>query len=193
MKALPIIDEEPSNWTILQSDAVYDNGAQLRVIRQTVRLPDNTVVDDYFRIDLASFTAVYAVTEDDKVLLLRQYKHGVGKTCLTLPGGQVDPGEDPEFSARRELLEETGYGGGRWIAGPSLVLHGNQGISRAHVFVARHVIKLADAHSGDLEEAEVVTSDRSELRRAMLSGQVPITSHVATVGIAEALFATNKG
>ncbi len=187
MKAMPIIIDDP-NWSVLKSDTVYDSGNQLRVVRQCVQLPDNRIVDDYFRIDLPSFATVYAVTEDDEVLLLQQYKHGVGQVCLTLPGGQVDPGEDPEFSARRELLEETGYGGGRWLSGPSLVLHGNQTIAKAHVFVARHVIKIADACSDDLEDATLVTRRRFELRSAILAGELPVTSHVAAVGIAEALF-----
>lgn len=192
MKASSIVLEDP-HWSVLQSDTVYDSGKNLRVLRQTVQLPDSRIIDDYFRIDLPSFTSVYAVTEENQVLLLQQYKHGAGQVCLTLPGGQVDPGEDPEFSARRELLEETGFGGGRWIAGPALVLHGNQGIARAHVFVASHVIKLGEPCSGDLEDAVLVTRQRAYLREAILRGELPVTSHVATIGIAEALFAATKG
>lgn len=192
MKATSIVLDDP-HWSVLQSETVYDSGKNLRVLRQTVQLPDCRIIDDYFRIDLPSFTSVYAVTEENEVLLLRQYKHGAGQVCLTLPGGQVDPGENPEFSARRELLEETGYGGGRWIAGPSLVLHGNQGIARAHVFVASHVFQLGEASSDDLEDTVLVTRKRAYLREAILRGELPVTSHVATIGIAEALFATLKG
>nr|WP_282449408.1 NUDIX hydrolase [Roseibium sp. CAU 1639] len=175
---------------MVESRKVFEAGDRLRVLRQTVCLPDNRLVDDYYQIDLPSFASIYAVTEDNRVLLLRQYKHGIGRVCLTLPGGQVDPGEDAEFCARRELLEETGYGGGRWLAGPSLVLHGNQRIASAHIFVARHVIKLADAHSGDLEDATLITLPRDRVRQAALSGDLPVTSHVATVGIAEMLLAS---
>lgn len=188
MKSTALLDDSPG-WSVLHSDTVYDSGKQLRVVRQTVQLPDNRIIDDYYRIDLPSFATVYAVTEEDEVLLLRQYKHGIGQVCLTLPGGQVDPGEDPEFSARRELLEETGYGGGRWMTGPSLVLHGNQAIAKSHIFVARHVIKLAEACSDDLEDAILVTRRRLEMRNAILNGELPVSSHVAAIGIAEAMFA----
>jgi len=179
-------------WSLVESRKVFEAGDRLRVLRQTVCLPDNRLVDDYYQIDLPSFASIYAVTEDDRVLLLRQYKHGIGRVCLTLPGGQVDPGEDAEFSARRELLEETGYGGGRWMAGPSLVLHGNQRIASAHIFVARHVIKLAEAHSGDLEDATLITLPRDQVRQAALAGELPVTSHVASVGIAEMLLAASR-
>jgi len=187
---MALSNESPDCWSLLESRKVFEAGARLKVLRQTVCLPDSRVVDDYYQIDLPSFAAIYAVTETDQVLLLRQYKHGVGQICLTLPGGQVDPGEDAEFSARRELLEETGYGGGRWLAGPSLVLHGNQRIAMAHIFVATHVIKLAAPNSGDLEDAELITRSRDEVRRALTRGDMPITSHVAAVGIAESLLGT---
>lgn len=185
-------DEDRDLWSLVESRKVFEAGDRLRVLRQTVCLPDNRLVDDYYQIDLPSFASIYAVTEDNRVLLLRQYKHGIGRVCLTLPGGQVDPGEDTEFCARRELLEETGYGGGRWLAGPSLVLHGNQRIASAHIFVARHVIKLTDAHSGDLEDATLITLPQDQVRLAALSGDLPVTSHVATVGIAEMLLAASR-
>lgn len=174
-------------WSLVENRKVFEADNRLRIHRQTLCLPDNRIVEDYYQIDLPSFAAIYAVTEQDQVLLLRQYKHGVGQVCLTLPGGQIDPGEDAEFSARRELLEETGYGGGRWLAGPPLILHGNQRIAMAHIYVARHVIKLGEANSGDLEETELLTSPRNDVRQAVLNGELPITTHVAAVGIAEAL------
>jgi ADP-ribose diphosphatase len=181
--------EDPNSWALVDSRKVFEASNRLRVMRQTVCLPDNRIVDDYYQIDLPSFATIYAVTEQDEVLILRQYKHGVGEVCLTLPGGQIDPGEDAEFSARRELLEETGYGGGKWITGPSMVLHGNQKIAVAHVFVACHVIKLCEAISGDLEDATLLTMPRKEVCQSMLKGKTPITSHVAAIGMAEMFLA----
>lgn len=173
------------HWSVLETEKVYGAGKRLQVSRQKVCLPDNRIVDDYYQIELPSFATIYAVNEADEVLLLKQYKHGVGEVCLTLPGGQVETGEDAEFTARREMLEETGYGGGRWYAGPTLVLHGNQRIAQAHIYVARNVIKLGEAASGDLEEAVLTTMPRSDLRTAVKAGLMPVTTHVATVGIAE--------
>ncbi len=184
--AVPLTQKQNlDHWTVLDTEKVYDAGKRLQVSRQKVCLPDSRIVDDYFQIELPSFATIYAVNEADQVLLLKQYKHGVGNVCLTLPGGQVEAGEDAEFTARREMLEETGYGGGRWYAGPTLVLHGNQRIAKAHIYVARNVIKLGDAASGDLEEARLTTMPRSELRAAVQAGLMPVTTHVATVGIAE--------
>ncbi|MEP3427876.1 MAG: NUDIX hydrolase [Roseibium sp.] len=187
---VPITKHEcPDCWTLLDSDKVFEADNRLRVTRQTVCLPDSRIIDDYYQIDLPSFAAIYTLTEDNQVLVLQQYKHGVGRVCLTLPGGQIDPGEDPEFSARRELLEETGYGGGRWRPGPTLVLHGNQRIAKAHIYIVQKAIKLGEPASDDLENAELITMPRAGVRQAMRMGNLPITSHVAAVGIAEALLA----
>ncbi|QDG77373.1 NUDIX hydrolase [Labrenzia sp. PHM005] len=179
-KGLPL-----DHWAVLNTERVFDAGKRIQVSRQKVRLPDSRVVDDYYQVELPSFATIYAVNEANQVLLLKQYKHGVGDVCLTLPGGQIEKGEDPEFSARREMLEETGYGGGRWYTGPTLVLHGNQRIARAHVFVARHVIKLNEPSSGDLEDTTLTTMSPSEVRTAIQTGMMPVTSHVATAGIAD--------
>ncbi|GAA0775538.1 NUDIX hydrolase [Roseibium denhamense] len=180
--------QEPNtNWSLLSSEKVFEAGDRLKVLRQTVELPDLTRVEDYYQIDLPTYATIYAVTDQDEVLLLEQYKHGVGQVCLTLPGGQIDPGENPEFAARRELLEETGYGGGRWLAGPSLVLHGNQRVALGHIFVARHVIKLNDPSPGDLEDMQVKLQSRKDVQRSLIDGKLPITSHAAAVGIAETM------
>jgi len=57
--------------------------------------------------------AVVAVTPENKIVLVRQYRHPVGEALLEIPAGKLDKGEDPEHCARRELEEETGYLAGR--------------------------------------------------------------------------------
>jgi ADP-ribose pyrophosphatase len=52
---------------------------------------------------------IVPVTDDDQVVFIREYHAAVNETFLTLPGGRVDTGEEPVKSARRELMEETGY------------------------------------------------------------------------------------
>src|SRR6201999_896495 len=55
---------------------------------------------------------VLALTDDDRVVILRQFRPGTERVYLEIPGGMIDPGEDPVSGAIRELAEETGYTGG---------------------------------------------------------------------------------
>lgn len=63
----------------------------------------------HYVINSPDFAVVLALDQDENLVLVRQYRHGVQRMTLELPAGHVDEGETPEQSARKELLEETGY------------------------------------------------------------------------------------
>ncbi len=62
------------------------------------------------KIDHPEASAVVPFVSQDEILMVRQYRYALGKETLEVPAGKLDPGETPEACARRELLEETGYG-----------------------------------------------------------------------------------
>jgi 8-oxo-dGTP pyrophosphatase MutT (NUDIX family) len=81
---------------------------------QTFRLPTGREIADYWISEYPPWVNVVAVTPDDRLVLVRQYRPGIGAVHWEIPAGVAEPNEDPERAARRELLEETGFGGGRW-------------------------------------------------------------------------------
>jgi ADP-ribose pyrophosphatase len=95
-------------WHKLDEAVVFD--AHRRIVRRRFRLPDGSEVDYDVKAE-PDTAAVLALSEDDDVVLVRQYRAGPEQVVLELPGGAIEPGEDPVEAARRELLEETGFAG----------------------------------------------------------------------------------
>jgi ADP-ribose pyrophosphatase len=103
-------DERLRPWTIVASSYRIDEPF-LRLRVDTVELADGTIVDDYYVRESRGFTIVAALTPAREIVLVRQYKHGIGQVVLELPAGAVDAGESAVDCAVRELAEETGYVG----------------------------------------------------------------------------------
>jgi ADP-ribose pyrophosphatase len=93
-------------------EQVYD-GSLLKVYRDVVRLPDgSTGVREYIRHPGA--VAIVPLFDDGRVLLERQFRYPHRREFIEVPAGKVDPGEPHLQTAKRELLEETGYAAGEW-------------------------------------------------------------------------------
>src|SRR5262245_56116600 len=80
------------------------------VLGRTFRLPNGDEREFEVKVEAPS-AVVLALRDDGQVVLVREFRPGPEEVLLELPGGEVEPGEDPHEAARRELLEETGYEG----------------------------------------------------------------------------------
>jgi ADP-ribose pyrophosphatase len=135
--------------------------------------------EPYYSLKLPDYAAVVALTDDEQVLIVRQYRPAVERDTLELPSGLVDPGESPEEAARRELLEETGYEGGTWgVLGAMEPDTGRLG-NRIWSFVAKGV-RRAESRAPE-EGIEVLTWSLEELARATADGRFNHALHVAAV------------
>lgn len=105
----------PKPWRVLDSRINYRDGF-ISHRMDTCETPHGHIVDPYHVLELPNWVNMVAVTEDLQVLMVREYRHGIGEVVFGLPSGTVDPGEtDPLGTAQRELAEETGAEAPHWV------------------------------------------------------------------------------
>jgi 8-oxo-dGTP pyrophosphatase MutT (NUDIX family) len=171
--------DEPQAWEVLES-AYLSRKPWLTLRQDRVRLPTGAVIDEYYVLEYPAWVNVVAVTPDERVVLVRQDRHGLGRVGVELPAGVVDPGDSsPEAAARRELLEETGYGGGAWsplgVASANPGTHGNL----SHSFLAVGVGPVAPPAPEPTEDLRVFTAPVAEVARLVEAGEVVQALHLA--------------
>lgn len=111
-------DNDPKPWQV-EGSSYLIKSPWLTVRQDAVRLPNGGFMPDYYVFEYVHWVNVVAVTTDDRLILVRQYRHGIAGIHYELCAGTVDPADGTSeagllLAAQRELLEETGYGGGRW-------------------------------------------------------------------------------
>ncbi len=114
-------NNEPGHWKIPGSRYPHKE-PWLTMRKDTVRLPNGRTIDNYYVWEYPPWINIIAATESREIVLIRQYRHGIGKVSYELSAGVNDkPDQSLLEGAQRELLEETEYGGGvRKISHPQL-------------------------------------------------------------------------
>jgi 8-oxo-dGTP pyrophosphatase MutT (NUDIX family) len=172
-----------AQWRVTASSYVVDTQF-LRLRKDTIELPDGTVIQDYFVRESRGFVVVFAITPEGRVVLVRQYKHGAGRSLLELPAGAIDPGEEPLQTANRELAEETGYESSRMEFVRSFVTDPTNSDSIAHLFIARDARKTAEQDLDVTEDIVVELATLEELRSLVRSGEIEVMPQVAAIYVA---------
>jgi 8-oxo-dGTP pyrophosphatase MutT (NUDIX family) len=135
-------------------------------------------------IEADEWANVVAITPDDKIVMVRQFRFGSGEDALELPGGVVDAGETPEAAVVRELEEETGYRPTTVEAVGWLWSNPAHFTNRVHTFVARGCERIHDGRLEGAEDLSVELVDRSAIPRLVREGAIRHALHVAALHLA---------
>ena len=137
-----------------------------------VELPTGAVIDEYYVLEYPDWVNTIAITKDGRFVFVRQYRYALGKTVNELCAGVCEKGEDPLDSAKRELLEETGFGGGEWEHWMDLSANANTHTNITPCFMARGVERVSGQHLDKGEDIEVVTFSRDEVYRMLQRNEI---------------------
>ena len=143
----------------------------LTVRKDTLLLPTGATIPDYYVLEYPEWVNVMAITSDRRWVLVRQYRHACGYFCWETPAGVVEK-SDADFlaAAKRELAEETGYGGGEWREYMTISANPATHNNLSHVFLACGVTKVAEPHLDLTEDLEVVLTPEDRVREMLAEG-----------------------
>jgi len=162
---------EERKWEVLSTEYLIRR-PWLTARRDVAKLPDGRINHEYYVLEYPDWVNIIAITEDGMVVLERQYRHGLGKTCYELPCGVIEEGETPLEAAKRELLEETGYAGGEWKQLMTLSPNPATSNNLAHSFLATGVKKVAGQSLDATEDIEVHLKSQDYVRELLENNQI---------------------
>ena len=162
---------EDGKWETVSSEYIFRR-PWLTVRHDKVKLPDGRINPEFYVLEYPGWVNVIAITEDGHIVMERQYRQGLGKTCYEIPAGVLEKGENAEEAARRELEEETGYGGGEWKE--IMLISGNCSTTSnlTHCFLATGVRKISAQHLDSTEDLSVCLLTLDQVRMLLTEDRI---------------------
>ena len=162
-------------WKILESNYLRNN------VRIDKCETSNGKIIEPLVLEYGTWVTIVALTKQQEVLLIKQYRHGAQKIIWEMPGGAVNDGEEPTHAAKRELLEETGYTSDNIIevgrVSPNPASHTNL----MYAYVALDAWKVGDQSLDEIEEIEVYPVPLDEVIRMVKDGELQQSLHVSSL------------
>jgi 8-oxo-dGTP pyrophosphatase MutT (NUDIX family) len=174
-------------WQVLERRTLISR-RWLEVHEDRIRLANGREMAEFHVLDSPSWSSILCLTASDEVVLVRQYRHGIGRESLELPAGVIEPGEAPLAAAKRELGEETGYAAARWEPLLSVATEPSRHTVYAHFFCALAATPSVERALDESEDIEVVLVPRTELVGLIESGKIIHGVHVGAI-----FFAARRG
>jgi ADP-ribose pyrophosphatase len=146
-----------------------------------MRNPRNDATLKTLVLEGRDWVNVAATTPEGKILIVRQFRFGTGRTTTELPAGLVEADEEPLAAAQRELCEETGYTTDDWVALGSVDANAAFLNNQCHLFLARNVVKTTETHLDPSEDILVEEISLDELKAEIESGRFSNALSLLTV------------
>jgi 8-oxo-dGTP pyrophosphatase MutT (NUDIX family) len=168
-------------WKTIKSEYLFKD-MWFTVRKDTCERPDGKIVSPYYVYEFPTWVTAVAITEDGKVILERQYRHGLGETHFEIPGGCVDDTDQHyEEAIARELLEETGYSFNHFEYLGKISANPSTNNNWMHMYLATGGKKVKDQEFDDNEDIEVHLVSLDELKQMLRNNEIVQSMHVTAI------------
>lgn len=179
--------DPPARWRRLHRKTLVES-RWITVHADRVRTGAGVELEPFFQVQEPDWVAVLGLDADGRLTLVDQYRYGADAHVLEFPAGDVDPDEDPEAAARRELREETGLTPvGAMTAIPPMHVEPARHTARAFAWVTQVAEHADGAAPEPSEDIRLVKLTPAEVEAAIASGHLCHATHIALFYRARAL------
>jgi ADP-ribose pyrophosphatase len=165
-------------WRRRASSYLVDS-PYMRLRADEIELPDGTILRDYYVRESRGFVTVLPFTDDQRIVLVRQYRYGSDSIHLELPAGMLGDDEEPRDCALRELAEETGYRVERCEFAGAYLPEPVRSAARAYVYVAFGARCAGPPQPDATEHLVVELASVAEFRTMLRDGTIDAGGSIA--------------
>ena len=168
-------------WKILSSEYLF-NDLWFKVRKDICETQQGKIINPYYVYEFPEWATAFALTEDNKVIMVRQYRHPVGEVIIELPGGCVDDTDkDYQTAIARELLEETGYSFSSYESLGKISANPSTNTNWMHMFLAKGGKKVSGQKLDHNEEIIVELYSIDELKKMIRENKIIQAMHVTCI------------
>lgn len=159
-------------YKTLRSESIH-RSAYITLTKDTVQTPTGKIIEPWYKIHDENFSVIIPITSNNTIVMVEQYRHGIGEYTIELPSGKIEPGESSIEGAKRELREETGYVSNeieriaREIAEDS-----SMKTNRFDIFIAKNAHKMHEQQLDHTEDIKVLEIPVPEAIQMAMTGKI---------------------
>lgn len=174
------MNDDQLKWKTLSSEYIF-NDTWLKARKDVCQRPDGKIVAPYYVMEYMHWATALCITEDEKIIMVKQYRHALGEVCIELPGGCVDEGESYEAAIQREALEETGYQFTNCVYLGDTSPNPSTNNNLMHMFLLTGGKKIKEQQLDHNEDIEVLSFSFEEFLDLLRKNKIVQSMHVTTI------------
>lgn len=167
-------------WKIKKTERILDSEF-VKVDKDDVILPKGRELPDFYKVTIKDCSAIVAIKEDHHIILKKEYRHCYKQELIEIPAGVLEAGEDPLKTAKRELLEETGYKSDKWKYLGKTLESSAKLTNYMHIYMAEDCKKVSKQKLDYCEDIEIIEVDFEEAIQMIMNNEIICNSSIGAI------------